>query len=140
MHQDIMAKELVPVVIMVAVWGPLLAKQSILLQCDNLSLVTSINKGTAKQTLVMHLLRSLWFFTAHYDIALTATHILGVTNTATDQLSRNQMSLFHLANPRAARLPAPIPASLHKILSPSGPDWTSSRFRKLFRNTLLQVV
>ena len=140
MHQDIMAKELVPVVIMVAVWGPLLAKQSILLQCDNLSLVTSINKGTAKQTLVMHLLCSLWFFTAHYDIVLTATHILGVTNTAADQLSRNQMSLFHLANPRAARLPAPIQASLHKILSLSGPDWASSQFRKLFRNTLLQVV
>ena len=115
MHQDIMAKELVPVVIMVAVWGPLLVKQSILLQCDNLSLLTSINKGTAKQTLVMHLLRSLWFFTAHYDIALTATHVLGVTNTAADQLSRNQMSLFHLANPGAARLPAPIPATLHKF-------------------------
>ena len=103
MHQHIMAKELVAVVIMVAVWGPLLAKQSILLQYDNLSLVTSINKGTAKQTLVMHLLRSLWFFTAHYDIALTATYILGVTNTAADQLSQNQMSLFHLANPRVAR-------------------------------------
>jgi len=72
-HQDIMAKEFVPKVIMVAVWGPLLEKQRITLQCDNLSLVNSINKGTARQALVMHLLRNLWYFTAYYDIALTAT-------------------------------------------------------------------
>ena len=60
--QDIMAKELVPVVLMMAVWGPLLARQNVLLQTvqsDNLSLVTSINKGTAKPPLVMHLLHSL---------------------------------------------------------------------------------
>jgi len=87
LYQDIMAKELVPVALMMAVWGALLAKQNVLLQCDNLSLVTSINKGTAKPPLVMHLLCSLWFFTAHYDTVLTVTHVLGVTNTAADQLS-----------------------------------------------------
>jgi len=135
-----MAKELVPVVLMMAVWGPLLAKQSVLLECDNLSLVTSINKGAAKPPLVMHLLRSLWFFTAHYDTALTATHIPGVTNTAADQLSRNQLTLFHQTNPTASRLPTPIPASLHKIVSPRGPDWTSPKFRRLFKNTLQSIV
>lgn len=138
--QDIMAKELVPVVLMVAVWGPQLAKQSVLLQCDNLSLVTSINKGASKQTLVMHLLRTLWFFTAYYDIALTATHIPGITNTAADQLSRNQLYLFHLTNPRTPRLPTPIPASLQQIVSPSGPDWASSQFREFFKRTLQQVL
>jgi len=61
-HEDIMAKELVPVVLMTAVWRPLLARLQVLLQCDNLSLVTSINKGTAKPPLVMHLLCCLWFF------------------------------------------------------------------------------
>ena len=110
-----MEKELVSVVLMMAVWGPLLARQNVLLQCDNLSLVTSISKGTAKPLLVMHLLRSLWFFTAHYDTALTATHILGVTITAADQLSRNELSLFHLTNPRAFTLPTPIPLSLQKM-------------------------
>jgi len=38
-----MAKELVLVVLMMAVWGTLLSKQ---LQCDNLSIVASINEGT----------------------------------------------------------------------------------------------
>ena len=138
--QDIMAKWLVPAVLRMAVWGPLLARQNVLLQCDNLSLVTSINKGTAKPPLVMHLLCSLWFFTAHYDTALTATHILGVTNTAANQLSQNQLSLFHLTNPRASMLPTPIPTSLQNIISLRGPDWTSSQFRKLFKDTLLNIV
>jgi len=104
-----MAKELVPVILMMAVWSPLLFKQSVLLQCDNVSLVTSINKGTAKPPLVMYLLHSVWFFTAYYDTVLTATHILGVINTAADQVSRNQLSLFHQTNPVASQLPTPIP-------------------------------
>jgi len=79
-HEDIVAKELVPVVLTTAVWGPLPARQQVLLQCDNLSLVTSINKGTAKSPLVMHLLHCLWFFTAYYDITLDASHILGAAN------------------------------------------------------------
>ena len=138
--QVIMAKEFVPAVLRMAVWDPLLARQNVLLQCDNLSLVTSINKGTAKLFLVMHLLCSLWFFTVHYDTALTATHILGVTNTAADQLSRNQLPLFHLTNPRVSMLPTPIPTSLQKIIFPRGPDWTSPKFRKLCKDTLLNIV
>jgi len=58
-HKDIMAKELVPVMLMTTVWGPLLARQQDLLHCDNLSLVTSINKVTAKPSLMMHLLHCL---------------------------------------------------------------------------------
>jgi len=41
--------------------GPSISLLGVVLQYDNLSLVSSINKGTAKQTLVMHFLRSLWF-------------------------------------------------------------------------------
>ena len=89
-----MAKELVPVVLLIAVWGPLLYRKHILLQCDNLGLVASINKGTAKPKLVMYLLRCLWYFTAYYDVALTASHILGSVNTAVDQLSRNYCASF----------------------------------------------
>ena len=134
--EDIMAKELVPVVLMVAVWGPLLYRQHVLLQCDNLGLVTSINKGSAKPKLVMHLLRCLWFFTAYYDIALTASHILGAVNTAADQLSRDYTSQFFITCPRASRLPTPIPRPLVLVLSPTGPDWTSPKFRKLFKATI----
>ena len=44
----IMAKELVPIVISCAIWGPLLAGHRVLCQCDNQSLVISINKGYSR--------------------------------------------------------------------------------------------
>ena len=56
-----MAKELVPIVFSCAVWGSQLARQSVLFQCDNLSLVTALNKGSCKDKLVMQLLRILTF-------------------------------------------------------------------------------
>ena len=57
--RDVMAKKLVLVGISHAVWGPLLAKQNVLLQY-NWSLVKVINKASAKPAIVMHLLRCLW--------------------------------------------------------------------------------
>ena len=79
----IMAKELVPIVISCAIWGPLLAGHRVLCQCDNQSLVISINKGYSRDPLVMHLLRYLWFFVAVYDsrtyrwgIELCSRHVI----------------------------------------------------------------
>ena len=63
-----MAKELVPIVMGCAVWGPQFAGHTTLFQCDNLGLVVAINKGSSKDKIVMHLLRSLWFFVATFDI------------------------------------------------------------------------
>lgn len=130
--QGIMAKELVPIVLSCIVWGPQLSKQSVLILCDNLSLVNAVNKGTSKDPLVMHLLRCLWFFTAYFDVALTANHIPGASNTTADQLSRNSMPSFFALNPDASRAPIPLPESTLEIVSPDAPDWTSPDFCKLF--------
>jgi len=130
--QGIMAKELVSIVLSCAIWGPQLAKQPVLILCDNLSLVNSVNKGSSKDTMVMHLLHCLWFFTAYFDITLKANHIPGVKNTAADQLSRNDMTTFFSTNPDISRVPAPLPAPILEIVSSDGPDWTSLDFCKLF--------
>ena len=95
----IMAKELVPIVIGCAVWGPLLIKKDTELKCDNRGLVDAINKGSSRDEMVMHLLRCLWFFTALFNIRVTATHIYGVNNISADMLSRNQAEHFLLTNP-----------------------------------------
>ena len=89
-----MAKELVPIVISCGVWGPHMEKHKVLLQCDNMSLVTAIKKGNAKEPVVMYILRSLWFFMAFFDIDLVIEHIAGTNNCAADMLSRNNMSEF----------------------------------------------
>ena len=68
----------------------------------------------------MHLLRSLWFFTAHYDINLACEHIVRVANTTADHLSRHNHRhnlLFFSQNPDASLLPTPLPASLMQITS-----------------------
>ena len=135
----IMAKELVPIVIGCAVWGPLLVKKDTELKCDNQGLVDAINKGSSKDEMVMHLLRCLWFFTAFFNIRVTATHIRGVDNSSADMLSRNQAECFLLTNPQASRTPTPLPPPLLLIVSPSKSDWTSPLFQKHFKETIAAI-
>ena len=80
---NIMAKELVPIILSCTVWGPYLTRRCVLFQCDNYILVVAINKGSAKDPFVMHLLRCLWLFVALYDIDIVAEHI-----TTDQQLTR----------------------------------------------------
>ena len=54
-----MAKEMVPVVLRCSVWGHLLARQSVLVECDNSSVVTALSNGTSKDNAVMHFLHVL---------------------------------------------------------------------------------
>ena len=135
----IMAKELAPIVVSCAIWGPILAKHHVLLQCDNNSLVAAINKGYSRDPVVMRLLRCLWFFVAIFDIRIYAEHIAGITNCAADMLSRNNMTQFSLLYPQMCRLPTPIPAPLLDIVAPKGPDWTSPSFGQLFEITMQLV-
>ena len=134
-----MAKELVPVVISYAIWGPLLSRRSILFKCDNTGVVAAIKKGSARDPLVMHLLRTLWFFVAHFDISISITHIAGAHNGTADTLSRDNMQQFFLLHPQADLLPTPIPDELVQIISVSTPDWTSTAFSQLFTTTIGKV-
>ena len=59
MPMNIMAKEMVPVVLNCSVWGPLLGKHSVLFECNNSSVVAALLNGTAKDNAVMHLLHVL---------------------------------------------------------------------------------
>ena len=102
-------------------------------RCDNRSLVDAITKGSSKEDMVMHLLRNLWFFTAAFDIEITASHIPGVQNTAA---SRNQLERFLVMNPPASQKPTPIRPPLALLISSTQPDWTSASFQ----HNLLEVL
>ena len=133
----IMAKELVPIIISCAVWGRSFAKKRIEVKCDNQSLVIAINKGTARDSLVMQLLRCLWFFIAIFDIDLIATHISGIHNKTADMLSRNQLREFFAATPEASQFPTLLPLSLLNLNAPQQLDWTSPSFLQQFQETIL---
>ena len=128
----IMVKELVPIVLVCAVWGPRLARKTVLVQCDNPGVVAAVQKGTTKDQSAMHLLRCLWFFTAYYDIAVNTEHIPGEGNCAADHLSRNRMQSFFLSVLQASLLPSPLPPELMELAMGSNPDWTLLAFRLLF--------
>jgi len=133
---DIMAKELAPIVLSCAIWGPLLSGSRVEFHCDNSSVVDSITKGSSKEVMVMHLLRCLWFFSAHFDIRISARHIPGISNTAADQLSRNRLSEFQKLNPHTSCSSTSIPTSLLKLISPVRRDWTSPSFSRHFKRTI----
>ena len=133
---NIMAKELVPIVLSCGSWGPLLARKRALFQCDNSSVVDAIKKRSSKDPLVMHLLRCLWLFVAVYDIDLTAEHIAGITNQVADMLSRNQIEQFFSKHPQVSHLPTLLSPSLLHIVSPQQLDWTSPVFRQCFKDII----
>ena len=90
----ITVKELLPIVIGVAVWGHQWRGQTVTCRCDNAAVVAIVKSGRSKMERVMHLMRSLFFFTARWNVVLACTHIPGVDNGAVDVLSRNNLPSF----------------------------------------------
>lgn len=121
------------------VWGRQLAHKAVKFQCDNTGVVAAVNKGSAKEPMVMHLLRCLWFFTAHFDTVIVAEHIPGINNCAADHSSHNNLYRFFSSTPQARLLPSPIPPGLLTMVSNVNLDWTSQAFRHLFSIILSKV-
>ena len=132
----IAAKEMVPVVVAVAIWGQAWQSSTVLAFSDNMAVVWALAAGTARDPLLMHLLRCLHFFCALFNIAIEAKHIAGTLNTAADALSRDKLDTFHSCVPQAPPDPTPLPAPLVDMLLLSKPDWTSSSWRNLFQASL----
>ena len=134
-----MVKELVPIVLSCVVWGRQLARSRVLIECDNASVVAAVNKHYTKEQVAMYLLRTLWFFTAYYDIDLKCKHIAGVDNTTADHLSHDNLQSFFLLHPQAACQPTQIPSPLLQILELGAPDWTSPILRQQFSVIIRRV-
>ena len=47
------------------------------LQCDNAAVVAIVKSGRSRMERVIHLMRSLFFFTARWNVVLACMHILG---------------------------------------------------------------
>ena len=131
-EQNITVKELLPIVIAAALWGPGWVGKTVRAQCDNAAVVAIVNSGSSREPEAMHLLRCLVFLQAKYSFHIFATHIRGVFNTLTDALSRDNQALFHALYPQAKKEPVAIPTSLLDLLVVSKPDWTSQNWTDLW--------
>ena len=95
-------------------------------------MVAVIRSGSSRDERVMHLMRSLFFILAHYNMQLSAQHIPGVENRAADALSRNDAASFLTQVPLAKREPSIIPGELLQMLVHEQHDWMSRSWKNLW--------
>ena len=134
----IATKELVPVILSVAVWGCYWSSKSIRVLSDNSSVVAAINSNTSRVSDMAHMLRCLAFLQAHFHCQLTARHLPGSQNSAADAVSRNHMSQFFSLCPQATANPEFIPSDLLQLLILEKPDWCSHRWTALWSSIFHQ--
>ena len=129
-------KELLPIVLSAAIWGKHWSGTHVLCWCDNAAVVAIVNTGTSKQPMAMHLLRTLFFLSAHYCFSVHAKHLPGSKNAAADALSRDHIPLFVSLTPQANPQPSPIPLPIREALIRKRPDWTSLNWKTLFGSSM----
>ena len=135
----IAVKELVPLILSVALWGGHWTGATVLCKCDNEAVVAVITTRSARDKQIVQLLRCLFFFEAHYDCHLVASHITGAANELADHLSRNRATSFlQGAHPATSPTPRVVPRELQELAF-SQHDWTSASWRALFKSTLQRV-
>ena len=129
----IAAKELVPIVLAAALWGPTWSRDHVCFHSDNEAVVTIIQKRHAKQPILNHLLRCLFFYASVFQFSFSALHIPGVLNVAADAISRNNLALLSSLLPQATRTSVPTTMSRF-LLSP--PQWGSPSWTEQFIHSL----
>ena len=97
---SIAAKELLPIIVATAIWGPWWKGLVVMCHCDNEAVVASIKGGYCRDPGMAHMLRYLFYLEVRFDILLTATHVAGVDNKAADAISRNKLDVFLISSPR----------------------------------------
>ena len=127
----ITVKEMLPIVISAAIWGPQWrAAKQVACCCDNAAVVAALSSRSCKVEHIMHLMRCLFYVEAYHEFTLHCTHLPGSLNTVADALSRNALPSFRLQMQEAdplpyALLPRLIDALLRKDLDWLSPTWTA---------------
>ena len=134
---NITVKELLPIVVAAAIWGRAWRGQLVLFHCKNMAVVEMVKHGTGRSAAITHLLRCLFFYTAHFGFQQSITHISGAANMAADGLSRNNLSIFSSLFPKVPQ--CLIPKTVLDLLVSIRPDWGSHTWISTFRNSLKQV-
>ena len=129
---SIAAKEFLPILLASIVWGELWQGCTIRCNCDNEAIVQVINGRYARDPLLAHMLRCLFFICARHQFSIVAKHTSRKDNVAADAISRNNMQMFYLQVPNASSSPTPVPPLAVIALTSSQIDWLSQDWTNLF--------
>lgn len=99
------------------VWGERWSGNTMVVRCDNSTMVNTPNKGCCRDPNMMHLVICFTFLRAKFQFTLTATYIEGTCNI----LHVADASHLSLANPD----PTPLPQELLDLTIILKPDSTS---------------
>ena len=137
---SIAPKELAPIVIAAVLWGPYWAGKSVRCLCDNMAVVASINRRSARDPTLAGLLRTLAYVSATLDISFSAQHLPGLQNVSADAISRDNLPLFFSLNPQASPMPTIIPPELRELVFNRSLRWTSPSWRRLLSSSWIAAL
>lgn len=109
--------ELIPVVLAMYLWAPLLKTKKIIFNIDNMALVSVVNKRTSKDKLVMKLIRPFVLQTMLNDIQFKSVYLPSSDNGIADSISRFQFQRFRSLAPHAEVHPEQIPVVFLELMS-----------------------
>jgi len=102
-----------------------------------MAVVEIIKRRTAKDPLLMHLLRCLVFYAASFGFPFLAEHVSGAINTAADAISRNNIQLFLSLVPQMPCVSISQPVL--DLLVTRRPNWGSCEWTTLFSSSLTRA-
>ena len=79
--------EAVNILVAVRMWAQKFKDKNIFIWCDNWAVVNAFNNNKIRDTLLMASVRSVWLYTAMFNIHLKVQHIRGKENQYADILS-----------------------------------------------------
>ena len=129
----IAVKEMATILLAAATWGCSWHHCSVFFHCDNAAVVFVIQRHSAKDPFLLHLLRCLYFYAARFQFGYSAHHLPGVSNVAADALSRDNMSLFLSLVPPGS--PSVVSKEVLDLLLWQHPDWGSQLWIRQFKAT-----
>ena len=124
-------KELFALLLAAEAWGAEWSGKTIQWRHDNQAAVRVTLSRSCRDSAMMHLLRCLFFFEAHYQFYIVAVHVPGKDNVLADDLSRDHLSSFLSKAPQMAQMVSTFPQQLPALLLIPG-NWMCPRWTKTF--------
>ena len=111
-QQDITVLELYPIFVIISIFAVHLKNAHVIFHCDNMAIVTIINKQTSKHRIIMNILRPFVLILLQHNINFRAEHIPGIANVLCDKISRQQVTAALLRMQGMKQNPTKIPEQL----------------------------